>query len=233
MPDYIMKRFIPYIFVMLSLCLSAPLFAQQEEEPVSKTFRIRFKTVKEFEPLVKAILSNRGQVKSSEELNIMVIVDRPSYLAQITSLLSEFDQPAQQFMIEIQLLLGSDDPKAQTVPDSAAIYELLNPPYFYTKYEELDRVLIRTEAKSLTSFDLAEGQFSIVLDVDYIPDAELPVRFRQFTLSEYVRDISGKYTKPVYTSSAELKEDIKAVFAAIKHEGTGKTLILTVTARRI
>ena len=233
MLDYFMKRFIPYIFMMLSLCLSAASFAQQEEEPVSKTFRIRFKTVKEFEPLVKAILSNRGQVKSSEALNIMVVIDRPSYLAQITSLLSEFDQPAQQFMIEIQLLLGSDDPKAQTVPDSMAIYELLNPPYFYTKYEELDRVLIRTEAKSLTSFDLAKGQFSIILEVDYIPDAESPVRFRQLILSEYVHDISGKYVKPVYASSAELKEDTKEVFAAVKHEGTGKTLILIVTARRI
>ena len=233
MPDYFMKHFLLYIFIMTSLFLGAPSFAQQEEEPVSKTFRIRFKTVKEFEPLVKAILSNRGQLKSSEALNMMVVVDRPSYLARITNLLSEFDKPAQQFIIEIQLLLGSDDPKAKTVPDTTAIHELLDPLYTYSKYEELDKVYIRTEEKSLTLFDLSEGQFSIIFEVDYIPGTETPVRFRQFTLSEYLHDISGKYARPVYTSSAELKEDIKEVFAAIKHKGTGKTLILIVTAHRI
>ena len=219
--------------ILLFVFLSVPSFAQQDEEPVNKTYRIRFKTVQEFEPLVRSMLSNRGQIQTSGDLNVIVVFDRPAFLAQIDSLFYYFDVPAQQFMISIWLLLGSNDDKAQSVPDSTAIHEMLDSLYFYSKYEELDRVYIRTEEKIVTSFDLAEGQFNISLQVDYIPGAAAPVRFRQFILNELVRDISGTFLKQIYTSSGELREDDSQVFAAIKHETTGKTLILIVTASRI
>lgn len=226
-----MNRFQIYIFTLILLLSTGISIAQ--DDPVPKTYAVRYKTVKEFTPLVQAMLSNRGQIKASPELNMIVVVDRPAYLRAIDSLFYKFDRPAQQFMINIRLLIGTNDPDAVPTGDSTAMHALLDPMYFYKTYEELDKVFIRTEEKTVTSFDLAEGMFNITIDVDYIPGADSPVRFRTFTLNENARDISGKYLKLIYNTSAEFQEDLLEVLAAFKIKSLGKTLIVLVSASLI
>jgi len=224
-----MKRFPVYIILAAVLFCSAPSAAQLPDEPVAKTFRVRYKTVAEFEQLVKTMLSNRGKIKTSPELNMIVVVDRPAYLSSIESLFRDYDRPAQQFMVTIQLILGSNDPKAVPAADSTALHEMLDPYYYYRYYEELDRVVIRTEEKTVTSFDLAESRFNVSLDVDYISGAQRPVRFRSLVLNEYTRDVGGKYLKPVYAASVQMEKDVREILAAVKLESAGKTLILIVS----
>ncbi len=228
-----MLRIIRFIILFSALCCSGVVFAQQADEPVSRTYPIRFKTVQEFQPLVQALLSNRGQIEASEGLNMFVVRDLPVNLDQVDSLFTHFDRPTQQFMVEIHLLLGSDDPEALSAPDSMQVHELLDPLYYFSKYEELDRAYIRTEENILTTFYFAAGQFNAALQVDYIAGANQPIRFRQFMLNESVRDISGLFLRPVYLSSGEIAENVKQIFAAVKHQQTGKTLIIAVTAHRI
>lgn len=229
-----MKRFPIYIIPVVVLCLfAAASYAQDEAEPLSKSYIIKHKTVEEFRPLVQAMLSNRGQVTVSESMNMLVVFDRPSYLAQVDSLFEQFDVPAQQFSVTIQLILGSDDPKAVQAPDSVLLHEQLDQFYSFSKYEELDKVLVRAEEKSETSFDLGAGQFNIMMDMDYIEGSGAPVRFRSLILSEYVRDISGKFLKPVYSTSADLRENVVEILTAIKLESMRKTLILLVSVSAI
>lgn len=228
-----MKKCTDILIIVLIVLTGSTLFAQQAEQPVSKTYRVMYKTVREFEPLVRAMLSNRGEIEISEKLNLMVVRDRQASLAQIDSLFLRYDKPAQQFFVKIYLLLGSNDMKAVSSPDSTALRVLLDPLFSFARYEELDKAFIRTEEKVATTFDLAEGQFSVSLEVDYIPDADSPIRFRRFEVNELIRDISGKTLKPVYMSSAEVKENVQQVFVAVKHEGTGKTLIIVVSASRV
>ena len=164
---------------------------------------------------------------------MIVVRDLPLNLSQIDSLLTRFDRPTQQFMIEIHLLLGSNDPLPPSTPDSTRIHELLDPLFFFSKYEEIDRAYIRTEENILTVSDIAGGQFNVTFQVDYVEGSTAPIRFRQFILNETVRDISGQFLKPVYASSAEVDENVKQVFAAVKQQQTGKTLVIAVSARRI
>ena len=228
-----MLRFMRSTILILSILCSGNVLAQQADEPVSRTFPIRYKTIQEFQPLVQALLSNRGIIETSADLNMIVVRDLPLNLSQIDSLLTRFDRPTQQFMIEIHLLLGSNDPLPPSTPDSIRIHELLDPLFSFSKYEELDRAYIRTEENILTVSDIAGRQFNITFQVDYIEGSAAPVRFRQFILSETVRDISGQFLRTVYASSVEVEENVKQVFAAIKQQQTGKTLVIAVSARRI
>jgi len=224
-----MKRFLVYIILAVLIPAGAEIAAQQAEEPVSKTYRIQYKTAEEFRPLVQAMLPNRGQVTMSADMNLLVVFDRPAYLAQIDSLFHNFDLPAQQFLVSIQLLLGSNDPEAIQSADSTELHEQLDQYYAFEKLEELDKVFVRAEEKAITTFDLAGGQFNIYMELDHIQFSDVPVRFRSFVLNEYVRDISGKFRKIVYSTSAEMREDMREILAAVKLESTGKTLILLVT----
>jgi len=208
-------------------------YTQQSDEPISKSYKIRYKTVEVFEPLVKSMLSNRGLVNISRELNTIVVRDRPSYIAQIDSFIVQFDQPAQQLLFTIRLLLGSNDPKAKSAPDSVELHQLLDPLYTFIRYEELDKVYIHTEEKSQTTFDCAGGLFSIVLSADYVRGAAAPVCLRQFSVNEYARDVGGKYTKPIYSTTAMLQENKQYILTAVKHETTSKTLIVILAAQRI
>ncbi len=217
-------------FILISY---TPLFGQDADEPVAKSYRIRFKTVQQFEPLIQRVLSNRGEIEISDELNMIVVVDRPAYLTRVDSLVAYFDIPAQQFMINLHLIEGTNDPEAIASPDSAQLHSLLDQFYDYTTYEELDKVIIRAEEKTATSFFLAEGKYNISFQVDYLRGAAAPVRFREFTLNEVVTGVSGKMTTPIYSSSAEIPENTLQVFSAIKQEKSGKTLILVITAYRI
>lgn len=224
-----MKRISIAIVAVLLVLTNSSLFAQQ----VSKTYRVSYKTVTEFEPLVRAILSNRGELEISVGLNLMVVRDNPANLADIDSLFFYYDQPAQQFLVNIYLLLGSNDDKAVSSPDSVLIHELLDPLFSFTKYEELDKAYLRTEEKLATTFDLAEGQFNVSFDMDYIRSDSPLVRFRSFALSESIRQITGVIMRPVYVSSIEMPESQLQLFTAVRHEGSGKTLILLVSASRI
>jgi type II secretory pathway component GspD/PulD (secretin) len=215
------------------LLINSPLFGQDEDEPVAKSYKIRFKTVRQFEPLIQRILSNRGEFETSEDLNIIVVVDRPAYLTRVDSLVAYFDIPAQQFLINLQLVEGSNDPEAVASRDSTDLHTLLDQFYSFETYEELDKVIIRAEEKTATSFFLAEGQYNISFQLDYLPGAVASVRFREFTLNEVVTGVAGKTTTPIYSSSAEISEDTLQVFSAIKQEKTGKTLILVLTAHRL
>ncbi len=117
--------------------------------------------------------------------------------------------------------------------DSTQVHELLDPLYYFSKYEELHRAYIRTEENIPTTFDFAAGQFNAALQVDYIAGANQSIRFRQFMLNESVRDNSCLFLRPVYLSSGEVEENEKQIFVAVKHQQTGKTLIIAVTAHRI
>ena len=225
-----MKRFSIAIVVVLFVFTNSSLFAQQA---VSKTYRVSYKTVTEFEPLVRAILSNRGTLEISVGLNLMVVRDNPANLADIDSLFFYYDQPAEQFLVNIYLLLGSNDEKAVNSPDSVLIHELLDPLFSFTKYEELDKAYLRTEEKLATTFDLADGQFNVSFDMDYIRADSPLVRLRTFALSESIRQITGVIMRPVYVSSVEMPENQLQLFAAVRHEGSGKTLILLVSASRV
>ncbi|MFC1553499.1 hypothetical protein ACFL7D_02585 [candidate division KSB1 bacterium] len=205
----------------------------QEDDPVSKAYKIRFKTAAEFEPLVKAMLSNRGIVSISEELNMIVVNDRPTYLSRVDTLFMSFDIPTQQFLVTAHLLLGSNDEKAVSSPDSVIIHELLDGYYSFQKYEELDKAFIRIEEKKSTSLDIGGGVFNISFDIDFIPGASAPIRLRRFELNEYITGVSGKIPKLIYSSPAELRENEISIFTAIKHESTKKTLILLLSAQRI
>jgi hypothetical protein len=228
-----MKRLKIVLAGVLVFSIVSMVFAQGADEPVSKTYKVRYKTVQVFEPLVKSMLSSRGTVTVSPALNMIVVRDRPSYLTQIDSLFLQFDKPAQQFLFSIRLLLGSNDPKAHSASDSTALHQLLDPLYTFSCYEELDKVYIHTEERSQTTFDAAGGQFSGTLVADYVRGAGAPICLRQFSLGEYIRDVSGKYLKPIYATTAQLQESIQYIFSAIKHETTGKTLIVLITARAI
>lgn len=59
-----MLRIIRFIILFSAFCCSRVVFVQQANEPVSRTYLIRFKTVQEFQPLVQALLSNQGADRS-------------------------------------------------------------------------------------------------------------------------------------------------------------------------
>ena len=224
-----MKKFSLALVIVLLVLPSSSLFAQQ----VSKTYKVSYKTVMEFEPLVRAILSNRGVVQISEVLNLMVVTDNPVNLVQVDSLFAQYDQPAQQFLVNIYLLLGSNDENAVSSPDSVLIHQMLDPLLTFSKYEELDKAYLRTEEKLATSFDLAEGQFNVAFDIDYIQADTSIVRFRSFALSESVRQITGIIMRPVYVSSIEMPENQLQLFVAVKLESSKKTLVVLVSASRV
>ncbi|MCP4728165.1 MAG: hypothetical protein GY863_24210 [bacterium] len=229
-----MKKRIYFIITILFILITAsPLFGQGADDPVAKSYRIKYKTVQQFEPLIQRILSNRGEIEISDELNMVVVVDRPEFLTRVDSLVAYFDIPAQQFLIDLKLVEGSNDPEAVASADSAQLHGLLDQFYSFSKYEELDKVIIRAEEKTATSFFLAEGQYNISFQVDYLRGAASPVRFREFILNEVVTGVAGKITRPIYSSSAEIPENTLQVFSAIKQEKTGKTLILVVTVYRV
>ncbi len=225
-----MKKLLYIIAVLLFLAGNLSAQVVDPDEPISKTYRLMYKTAKDFETLAQSLLSPRGELELSEDLNVLVVIDRPLNISRVDSLIHYYDLPAKQLMVEVQLLEGSNDPAAMATADSAEIHMMLDSLYNFETYEELDKVFIRVEEKLASTFFLAAGKYNISFYTDYVYGAANSIRFREFTLNEVLQGISGKVNTPIYTSSAEIPENTRQLFAAIKLERTGKTILVIVTA---
>lgn len=227
-----MKRLTIYLFLILLFPCMA--FGQATDDPIAKTYRVIYKTVEAFQPIIQSMLSNRGVIQTSPALNMFVVIDRQLYLDRIDSLITYFDVPAQQFLINIQLIEGSDNPNAISAPDSLNLHALLDSMYTYTTYSELDNVYLRVEEKISTELTMARGKYNIAIQIDYIPAFPQPlIRFRQLILNEVALGIAGRETRPIFITSAEVRENVREIFAAFREEKTGNTLILIVTVFRV
>ena len=76
----------------------------EDEDLVISTLSVKYATAKELEPVVKRVLSKKGDVTADPRSNTLVIKDTPSAIAKAEELLKQVDVKTGQVMIEAKIV---------------------------------------------------------------------------------------------------------------------------------
>jgi len=200
----------------------------QLQQTVSKSYNIKYRHTEDFTPLIQALLSKKGTIRESQEMNIIIVTDYPSNLTQIDSLISINDKPLKQVTVTIELYLCSKGINNTILPGFESVRKLTENFYDFNQFEKIDRALITAQENSSTRFIFAGEKYSVFFVLDYIEEDSKSVSFRNFRLTEIDRNIRGKIEKVVAETSTKIPDNTQTMLSASKYKNTGKSLVVIV-----
>ena len=200
----------------------------QFRQPVSKSYRLKYRLTEDFIPLVQALLSKKGSVRESKEMNMIIVTDYPSNIEQIDSLILKNDRPLKQVIVTVQLFLCSKIDNNPVPPEFSDIRKLTEGYYDFNTFEKIDKCLITSQENSSTSFVFAGEQYSVSFILDYIEENEKVVKFRNFILTEIDKDIRGRIERKIFETSSKIPDGTQTILSASKYKNTDKTLVVIV-----
>ncbi len=221
----IIKTFVITLFLISYI--NGTIYSQIQQ-PISKTYKLKYRHTEDFIPLIKALLSKKGNLQESKDMNIIIVNDLPLNIAQIDSLISKNDRPLKQVLVTIQLYLCSKINNNPVPPEFSDIKKLTDGFYDFNTFEKIDRCMINAQENSSTSFNFAGETYSASFMLDYISENERIVNFRNFKLTEVDKDIRGKLEKTIFETSSKIPNGTQIILSASKYKNTNKTLIVIV-----
>ncbi|MFC1563148.1 secretin N-terminal domain-containing protein [candidate division KSB1 bacterium] len=220
------KKIIIFI-LLLSIFAACPIYSQFQQSE-SKTYKLEHRLTEDFVPLIQALLSKKGQIRESKEMNMIIVNDFPANLIKIDSLIAQNDKPLKQILVTVQLFICSKIDDALVPPEFAETRKLTEGFYDFNTFEKIDRALIIAQENSATSFLFAGEKYSVSFILDYIEEIGRTVSFRNFILTEIDKDIKGKIEKKVFETSTKIPDKNQIILSASKYKNTEKTLVVIV-----
>ena len=225
-----MDKIIKLVILTLLLVSYNSLTYSQIRQPVTKSYKFKYRDSEDFILLVKALLSKKGTIQESKEMNMIIVKDYPANIEKVDSLISKNDRPLKQVVITIQLYLCSKVNDNPVEPRFSEIKKLTDGFYDFNTFERIDRCLITTKENSFTEFSFAGDAYSVSFTLDYIEEIEKIVKFRNFTLNEIDRTIRGSVRKKILETSSKILDGTITILSASKYKDTNKTLVVIVGA---
>ena len=142
----------------------------QLQQLVSKSYNIKYRHTEDFTPLIQALLSKKGAIRESQEMNIIIVTDYPPNLAQIDSLISTNDKPLKQVTVTIKLYLCSKGRNNTIPPEFESIRKLTEKFYDFNQFEKIDKALITAQENSATRFIFADEKYSVLIVLEYVEE---------------------------------------------------------------
>lgn len=76
----------------------------EDEDLVTRTMNVKYANTKDLEPVIKKVLSKKGDVASDPRSNTIIIKDTPSAIGRVEQLLKQIDVKTGQIMIEARIV---------------------------------------------------------------------------------------------------------------------------------
>ncbi len=220
-------KIILFLFIIIFLT-EYNLSYSQLQQMVSKSYNIKHRHTEDFTPLIQALLSKKGTIRESQEMNIIIVTDYPSNLTQIDSLININDKPLRQVTVTIELYLCSKGNDNTIPPEFEIVRKLTENFYNFNQFEKIDRALITAQENSSTQFIFAGEKYSVFFVLDYVEEDSKSVSFRNFRLTEIDRNIRGKIEKVVAETSTKIPDNTQTMLSASKYKNTDKSLVVIV-----
>jgi len=221
----IIKTFI--VISLLSIFINYASYPQIQQV-VSKSYKLKYRHTEDFIPLIQALISKKGKIQESKEMNMIIVKDYPANITQIDSLILKNDRSLKQVIVTVQLFLCSKVNDNPVPPEFSDIRKLTEEFYDFNTFEKIDKCLITSQENSSTSFVFAGEKYSLSFTLDYIEENEKVVKFRNFTLTEVDKDIMGKIERNIFETSSKIPHGTQTILSASKYKNTDKTLVVIV-----
>jgi len=221
----IIKTFI--LILLFSIFINYTSYPQLQQV-ISKSYKLKYRHTEDFIPLIQALISKKGSIQESKEMNMIIVKDYPANIIQIDSLIFKNDRPLKQVIVTVQLFLCSKVNDNPVPPEFSDIRKLTEGFYDFNTFEKIDRCLITSQENSTTSFVFAGEKYSLFFTLDYIEENEKVVKFRNFILTEIDKDIMGRIERKIFETSSKIPDGIQIILSASKYKNTDKTIVVIV-----
>lgn len=201
---------IPIVFLMLIMTAS---IIESSEEPVTKTFLIKYRRLNDVALKIKPFISNSAKINLDYSNNRLQVQDTRANIDLVEREIHRFDRPPYKIGIRITVISAGkektalkDDGNIQSLPKNISnIPSELNKILKYNKYHLLDNLLITT--KEGENYTMSENdRYNLHFYSDYIDSNSGAVVLKDFTLFLKNRLPSG-----VTTSKRLLRTDINLI----------------------
>ena len=216
------------IFLCLLLIFNNSFLHGQFEKPESKSYKLQYRLTEDLVPLARALLSKKGILQESKEMNMIIVKDLPSNLIKIDSLIAQNDKPLKQIQVTVQLFLCSKINDNPIPPEYSDVRKLTEGFYDFNEFEKIDRAMIVAQENSASSFIFAGEDYAVSFFLDYIEKKENMIKFRSFVLTEAEKTIRGKIEKKIFETSTKIPDNNQIILSASKFKNTEKTLVVIV-----
>ncbi len=213
--------------MLLSIFADSGIYSQFQQ-PESKTYKLEYRHTEDFTSLVQALLSKKGLIQESKEMNMFIVTDFPANLEKVDSLIYKHDRPLKQILVTVELFLCSkigDNPVPAVFSNLRKLTEGF---YDFNTFEKIDRVMIVAQENGPTSLVFAGEKYFVSFFLDYIEEKENTVKFRNFILTEVDKDIRGEIKKQIFETSTKIQDNNRKILNASKYKDSEKTLVVIV-----
>jgi hypothetical protein len=248
------KGMIALLALAFTLAVVAPVFAEdpaQEAAAAAKSsvsvktelLHLKYFAGSRMMPLINTYLSREGRVTPGPDEKILAIRDYPENIARVRQAIAEIDVKPADLLFTVQLILGSEEQEKGTEPmaSSDPVIRELRSLLKYNSYSLLDTSLIRALDGQDSEVRLGEkADFELWMRPKVVKDEktsliQTEVRLRQIRIAGPPPGATS--AKPEYITtdligtSLNIKSGDKTVVGVSKLDGTGKGLILIISAK--
>ena len=215
--------------VIILFAIFSNIFAQFGTDLVSKIYNIKHKPLEELVPLARSLLSKKGKIRESYNLDLITVTDYAENITRIDSLIYKYDIPYRQIEITVILAEGFNSEETNDVSDEVA--PLITGIYNFNNLVVVDKGIFRCEEKSNTTLQLGQGEYIFNVLCEYPGGRGNFIKFHQISLSKYVVDIQGRVAKNLFSTTTQIVNDTMSLISASKVDPEDKTLFLIVKAQ--
>lgn len=251
------KGIIALLALAFALAVVVPALAEDPAQEAAAAVKIKTELIhlkyhngSRMMALINTYLSREGRLSPGPDEKILVIRDYPENIARVRQAMAEVDVKPADLLFTVQLVLGSDEPEKGAEPMAAndPIIKELRSLLKYSSYSLLDTSLMRaldnqdSEVRlgAKARDDSEKADFELWLKPQVIKDEktsliQTEVRLRQVRIANVPP--SATSAKPEYittdliATTLNIKSGDKTVIGVSKLDGTGKGLILIISAK--
>lgn len=245
------KGTLVFLALAFSLAIVLPAFAEdpaQESKGVTKPplktelVHMKYQRAGQMMMVIRPFLSRDSDIRPSPDDKILIISDTPENIAKALAVIKELDIKPADLLFTVQLVLGSDEPEkgVEPMPNDPIIKELQNL-LKYKTYSLLDTSLMRAMDNEDTEVRLGgNADFELWLKPKVVKDEKVSlikteVRLRRIVIASMPPGATS--AKPEYittdliATTLNIKSGDKTVVGVSKLDGSGKGLILIISAK--
>jgi hypothetical protein len=194
-------------------------------------------------PLIRTYLSREGSVMPGPNDKILVVRDYSENIARVRQAVAEVDVKPADLLFTVQLILGSEEQEkgAEPAASSDPIIKELRSLLKYKNYSLLDTSVMRALDQESSEVRLGEkGDFELWLKPKVVKDEkssliQIEVRLTQIRMAGLPPAATSAKPEFITTgligTTLNIKSGDKTVVGVSKLDGTGKGLILILSAK--
>ena len=201
-----------------------------QQQPGSKTFKIRFKEIDEVSVLIKPLLSDNGTITMQPHLKTITVNDAAVNIKKIEDLISDYDIPSPSVRMYFKLIEAEEKKGTEELKNAPEYILKMRNIFKYTNYNVLDEALLET-AEGQTSNVIMGKDYRISFKITYVNARNGIIQLRNFIVQKRDKAEKEMPFKNLLTTSLNLKDTETVIIGATKWENSPRALFIALTAQ--